>query len=439
MRGYTFYVSLLLCMGTLLIGGCPGRIGNPWLFEKPNEHITTPNERTTPPNEQTKEVATEARVEPFIDEKPVASEPIRDILPERRAEPLPEPTNNEPPSEQLVETFPEPSVKEEPFVEPVKESIPEPVPEPIKESPPQPLNKPVWIGVGNYGLRSWTRDGKTWNQLGGNANGQTNPHTPDLLRNIAYGDGVFVAVGGHKNSGIQRTEDGGKTWTDVGFATGGWLGGVTYHNGVWFTGNGYSGEIMRSTDKGKTWKATDRTKSEITNRGAGIRGMTAFNNKVIAHGDSGALYVSSDNGISWKDMTIPNLKYSLGFVTYYKGLWAAGGRSYDNATKSFITGCKVSNDLKTWKDCPFTLPDVFTGSVGNGLMAVFSGSKYAYTTDGKTWKTGTSKIHTAFFLDKLWVAKRYGAALYGPTLDNLTQIAGNNHGNFRGFAAGLTR
>ena len=113
MRGYTFYVSLLLCMGTLLIGGCPGRIGNPWLFEKPNEHITTPNERTTPPNEQTKEVATEARVEPFIDEKPVASEPIRDILPERRAEPLPEPTNNEPPSEQLVETFPEPSVKEE--------------------------------------------------------------------------------------------------------------------------------------------------------------------------------------------------------------------------------------------------------------------------------------------------------------------------------------
>ena len=61
------------------------------------------------------------------------------------------------------------------------------------------------VTVGNWGLRGAGLDGD-WNVCGNPSTG--NDHSPDLLRGVDYYDGVFIAVGGDRNSMVMRSVDG---------------------------------------------------------------------------------------------------------------------------------------------------------------------------------------------------------------------------------------
>lgn len=328
----------------------------------------------------------------------------------------------------------EPAAPEVPFTEPVFEPTIEVIPEPVIERVPEPSTplKPLWIGVGNFGLKARTFDGVKWDKQGGTGSG--NQHTPDLLRGIDYGEGVFVAVGGNNNSLILRSEDSGKTWQDVSLTSGGWLGGVTYFpdTKTWFVAKGYAGTVYFSKDKGKTWKSVDTTKSKFR-RSSGVRNMSAYNGKVFAHGDSGTFYVSDDQGVTWQDRQFTGTG-GISFVVFFKGSWYAGGGNT----------CKVSKDLKKWSNCtfPHTVKNIYSGTVTGGIFVMFHNDRYAteftYTADGKTWKNGKTAVYTALEGGGLWLGFRYGSLYSGSSVSALKKASGGP-GGFRDWVVGLGR
>ncbi|MCB9643408.1 MAG: hypothetical protein H6728_10070 [Myxococcales bacterium] len=419
-RGARLWLRYVWIMG--LVGGvgiflqaCPSEVTQ----EKPSEKVaqeSTNNESLKEPvsvepssqeatPETTVEVASEASPEP-------AQEPVG---PEMTAEATQEATPEDAGIPEADEPIAEQSANEENVIETIVEPSLPPV--------------PVFVGVGNFGLRAYTFDGVTWVKQGGTGTG--NQHTADLLRAVAYGDGVLVAVGGNNNSHILRSVDGGKNWQDVGFATGGWLGGVTYADGVWFAAKGYDANVLRSDDKGLTWTNVDMSKSQVK-RSSGIRRMDAYQGKLLSFGDGGTLYVSHDKGISWLDHSFTGWTGGVNFVVYFKGSWFAGGGS----------NCVTSKDLKTWTACPFTVKELYSGTVAGGQLSLFHNDRYdtrfSYTKDGVTWVHGKTPVYGVLEADGLWIGMRYGAVYKGASIETLKKEP-SSPGGFRDWAVGYTQ
>jgi hypothetical protein len=87
------------------------------------------------------------------------------------------------------------------------------------------------VGLGGTILTS--PDGVTWTRRTSGTNSE--------LRGVAYGDGLFVAVG----DGTILTSPDGVSWTRQTPPTGNWLYGVTYGNGR-FVAVGMYGIILTS-------------------------------------------------------------------------------------------------------------------------------------------------------------------------------------------------
>lgn len=151
-----------------------------------------------------------------------------------------------------------------------------------------------------------------------------NPKALDLC-DVAYGNGVWVAVGGvDSDAYILRSVDGGVTWSEIANPKGLLLFSVTYGNGVWIAVGSYDDDtyIIRSTDDGLTW-------TEIANPGTLNFLTVAYGNDVwIAVGwpidTEAGLLRSIDAGLSWTLITgISNLV--LPAVGYGNGVWVAFG------------------------------------------------------------------------------------------------------------------
>lgn len=145
---------------------------------------------------------------------------------------------------------------------------------------------PTFVAVGYGGVRVRSLDlGKTWidsQRLGGGGDDNY------LLRAIAFGKGLFVALGWQLH-----TSPDGKTWTMRTKMAGQWMGGVRFGNGMFVAAGGY-GESTYSMD-GLTWpqgggRMTDAARS------------VAFGNGLwMARADSNHWWQTS-NGQSWTDM-----------------------------------------------------------------------------------------------------------------------------------------
>lgn len=411
---YVWIVGLFGFAG-LFLQACPSEITQ----EKTSEKVASEPSNSEVSKEPTlaepslQENTPEAATEPTLEANP---EPIQEPV---SVEQTVEASQEASPEDAGVQEIDEPLAEQEIVGESIAEMIGEPAPPPV----------PVFVGVGNFGLRAYTFDGVTWVKQGGTGTG--NQHTPDLLRAVAYGDGVFVAVGGNNNSHILRSVDGGKNWQDVGFATGGWLGGVTYADGVWFAAKGYDANVLRSDDKGVTWTNVDMSKSQVK-RSSGIRRMDAYQGKLLSFGDGGTLYVSHDKGVSWLDHSFTGWTGGVNFVVYFKGSWFAGGGDK----------CVSSKDLKTWTACPFTVKELYSGTVAGGQLSLFHNDRYdtrfSYTKDGVTWVHGKTPVYGVLEADGLWIGMRYGAVYKGTSIETLKKEP-SSPGGFRDWAAGYTQ
>lgn len=176
------------------------------------------------------------------------------------------------------------------------------------------------------------------------------------LRGVAYGGGVFVAVGA--DGVILRSADHGQTWqdrTDPGQVWTGFLVDVAYGNGVFLATGGEF--ILISTDLGLTWsKAADLEDSCAGLAFGGGRWVAACHEAIRA---------STDNGTSWTPVYDPVAGEAQGTDVLVVGSQCVVvGGSILHSADGGQTFADVGNLASNW------LVDV---AYGNGAYVVIGG------------------------------------------------------------------
>jgi len=146
------------------------------------------------------------------------------------------------------------------------------------------------------------------------------------------------------------------------------LHGVAYGKGV-FVAVGEAGTILRSTDYGQTWQS--RSSEEVTV--AGLRSV-AFGNDLFMAIAADDVVVSSDLGLTWRRATIP------------AGWWTAvtsGGGSWFLVSDAEIVSS--GNDGQSWASVYKDQPALSDIVYHNGTLVAVGGSIYASMDQGQTW------------------------------------------------------
>jgi hypothetical protein len=255
-------------------------------------------------------------------------------------------------------------------------------------APAQKPGQTRLIGVGSFGLRGRSDDATSWSYCGSAATGDE--HTPELLRAVAYGDGVFIAVGGDANGRVMRSLDGEHWDEDVhplaacpgeGYPSSctNWMGALAYLDGVWLAGGG-NGATMRSQDAGRTWTGLHHDFPEKH-----IRTLAAGAGHFIAGTDGGELYVTSDAGGSWKLKSIWSGASSSAYlqVVYGHNTFVAYSEEQD--------ACFVSTDLgDSWQKCAAAAQGGSAYSFDDQQWIAALGSSYATSPDALSWTKHTA-------------------------------------------------
>lgn len=264
----------------------------------------------------------------------------------------------------------------------------------------------IVVGVGNWGHRGMTIDGERWMEVMNDPPPDGNDHTPDLLRGVGYGDGMFVAVGGDANGMIMTTVD-GVNWDEDLFPQGdGWLGDVAYLDGIWVAVGG-NGVVVRSIDGGVEW-----TENEERLDSPG-RTIIAAEGKFVAAGDGGSIAVSTD-GLTWDQMYDPS---GLGLrIAHGQDTFVGFASQWNGA--DFDTACTVSGDAVDWAPCPVSSSSFGTPAAGQGAIVVQVDDGYAVTTDGAQWNTVQGDLPSRLvYGDGVWVGTSYMRRWHAPSYE----------------------
>ncbi len=287
--------------------------------------------------------------------------------------------------------------------------------------PDVPAGEPMWMVVGNWGYRSWTSDGLTWETEANPAQG--NDHTPDLLRGVGWGNGYFVAVGGDQNAMVMRSADGASWEVDLHPTGSQWKGGVAYGEGRWVSVGGV-GTVISSDDDGLTWVDHEERLP------AAGRFITHADGVFVAIGDDGMIAVSSD-GESWTDRTQPGTQG--GSAAFAHGVWVVAGRRWNGG--GFDASCVLSTDTETWTPCPFGGEPVRTFATDDRLFVVRA-EGYAVTADGETWEESDVSIPANVARGgDLWVGADGERRYHGGSVDAL-ESADDGERGIRAFTMG---
>ncbi|HET6338290.1 MAG TPA: hypothetical protein VFG30_33940 [Polyangiales bacterium] len=310
-----------------------------------------------------------------------------------------------------------------------------------------PAGSTMIVGVGSAAFRGWSSDGATWKYCGDPSGG--NDHAPKLLRNIGYGDGVFIAVGGDANGMVMRSLDALHWQEDLhptnacpgdGYPSScaNWMGAVAFHAGTWLAAGG-NGAVMRSTDGGSTWKGLKSMSDygRIRTMGAGSGRFLAGADVSNTGGVGAVIWVSADNGDHWANKTPwtsapmnAYLDFAHGAGTFI-AFTPIDGSAGDRA-------CFLSSDAgDTWEVCAASVKSN-TSFVHDGAQWVTpANGGYATSPDGKTWTTHTaSNVPSMLLFDgKTWFGRSGGTIYRGAALDSFAKV-GMNVSEFRGWAIG---
>lgn len=210
-------------------------------------------------------------------------------------------------------------------------------------------------------------------------------NTPVSLnwQSVAYGGGVFVAVGvagniydgNSNNTGILSTD--GMTWTKVTMSHSGMWDSIAYGNGRFVAAQrGY--EVGYSTN-GITWTLSAPTVN-------GTWSAVAFGNDKFILCGSGTSAHYSTNGVSWTPGTFPAFAiYSS--ISYGNGIFLA--KSTNGGSEQATSTNGISWTARTFAR---TIGSANSIIYGNGNFVVSTYPDFSFTTDGVTWISGlTSK------------------------------------------------
>lgn len=251
----------------------------------------------------------------------------------------------------------------------------------------------IATGRAGFVFRS-TNEGVTWNSV---ARQRSIPGTgtPAPIDHVAIGPtGILLAVG--SEGGILRSADGGITWTAVGGDTDWNLSHVASNSKGIAIAVGRYGLVLRSTDAGANWEKVEGGKVQPEN----FNSLPAFINgqkptltfvtftptdALIAVGDDGYIFRSSDLGTTWKRVTSGTDESLTGVMIETHGsLIAVGGnhtilRSTDDGyswTKAAVVGSGTDDR---------GLNPALVESKGSLVAVNYAGHIIRSTDKGATW------------------------------------------------------
>jgi len=248
----------------------------------------------------------------------------------------------------------------------------------------------IFVGGGDYGKIAWSDDGINWTLA---ENSQFGNEQNDIIYGMAYGNGIFVAVGRNTTVNfytyegrISWSDDGGKTWTLVSEAP---LSPVL---SVVFTGNNFyassSTNVFTSTD-GKIWKLAG---TPFGTNNYSIGHLVYGNDMLVAVRLSSYDIAYSKDGKEWTVIDKSSLPFNSSIVDIAFGnekfVAITDGKSpvvnsYDGITWEGVVFNTFSN--------PFFANSPQVISYGEGIF--FAGGNFAsvYSIDAITWwKTNIS-------------------------------------------------
>ena len=223
----------------------------------------------------------------------------------------------------------------------------------------------TWVAVGAGGqLRTSTNNAVTWNT-------QTSNFGANLIFDVAFGNGIFVA-GGDVGGGAIRTSTDAINWNtqtsqfgttgiiSVGFGNGVWFAGA--NNGTlrtstdavnWNTqanlgiqintfafGNGiyYSGGVSIGSDPLRI--STDAinwtTQTSQFGTSNAINGFEFANGTWVAVGSGAILRTSTNNGVTWNTQTSQFGTSGINAVAFGNGTWVAVGDNGQLRTSTLL-------------------------------------------------------------------------------------------------------
>jgi photosystem II stability/assembly factor-like uncharacterized protein len=167
--------------------------------------------------------------------------------------------------------------------------------------------------VGDFGAVLHTVDGETWRPVPIPADLYTDENTPERIFNaVHFADASRGWIAGEFGT-VLRTQDGGATWlrqTELRDASAElYLYAISRHDAGPLVVSGLAGRVLSSPDEGASFD------SRAMDTSAGIFAVDAHGERLVAVGDRGVLYVSSDGGASWRDSERPRLFNWLTGVT----------------------------------------------------------------------------------------------------------------------------
>ncbi len=251
-----------------------------------------------------------------------------------------------------------------------------------------------------------------------------------LLLDAALAGDAIVAVG--ERGLVQRSNDGGETWTTVDADVSRTLCAITFldeRNG-WAAGHGAI--ILRTEDGGKSWQhqfTGDDDESPILDI------MAISGGHVIAVGAFGAYYESHNSGADWKQHFILEEDMHLNRISRSRDgtLWLAG---------EFGTLLRSRDSAKSWQslstDEDGSLYGVLPLTNGNLIAYGLRGRVYRSTDDGENWTSletpGTGLLMTGIELSsadtiivtgqaRTWWVSRDGGETFTSTIDDTAAIA----------------
>ena len=275
------------------------------------------------------------------------------------------------------------------------------------------LNNGLFVITGNNAKLLTSPDGTTWTArttLGA-------PTTSDFLYGAAYGNGVYVAVGGNNNNfNYVFTSADGATWTKRSLPTTSTFRAVVFNQG-YFTAVGSYGAIFRSAD-GINWSAVNSpTQADLgalsvrdgRYYAAASTAGTSFGSSYFVANQT-AVLVSSD-GLHWvqTDRGTSNNAYS---VELFNGRIYTSGDNYSILRSELIAASTVPAT-------PLPLAAAPTTAVTQGTEHTLAVRTDASGGQTFVWKKGSTVIPgvTGPILDLINVQSGDGSA-YTATVTN---------------------
>jgi hypothetical protein len=226
--------------------------------------------------------------------------------------------------------------------------------------------------AGVRSLAFTSTDGSTWTER---------PTSSRAWKSLAYGNGLFVAVGDHT---IDTSPD-GIAWTRRAPYLYSQLQGVAYGNGMfvtvgtWTDDRGGSYQCVQSSRDGVNWTGVGAPTA------APLRSIAFGSGQFVMVGDNGLIFTSAD-GAAW---TQQNAQTSAAFqdIGFFNGSFIAVGGS----------GAIIrSQDGIQWFHVQDSEPCELFG-IGSGLgrfIAVGADSSILQSTDGQLWNSPVSATYS---------------------------------------------